>query len=136
MRLVDNDALDLRHVQVAAQDVVADDLGREEEHALALPESLASFGLHGAGHLGHVVLGDADDAVAGVELLVDEGLGGRHEDDLAERVPAVEVEHDDGGDEGLAEAGGQDDHGVLVEAVLDDVELVGAGRHVARVDPD
>ena len=41
-----------------------------------------------------------------LDLLRDERFGGGTEDDLAGGEPSVEVEHDDGGDEGLTEAGG------------------------------
>ncbi len=86
--------------------------------------------------LGHVFLWDAHDPVAGLDLLGHQRFGGSHEDDLAGGEPAVKVVHEHGGDEGLAEAGGEADQRVLQQRRLRDPQLVLAERVINGVDPD
>lgn len=86
--------------------------------------------------LGHVLLRDPHDPVTGLDLLRHQRFGGSHEDDLARGEPAVVVVHEDGGDEGLAQAGGQTDQRVPQQRRLADLQLVLPDGVVGGVDPD
>lgn len=55
-------------------------------------------------NLADVVGIKAHNALAGLDLLCDEGLGRSHKDNLARWIPAVKVVHDDRSNEGLAKA--------------------------------
>jgi hypothetical protein len=59
-----------------------------------------------------------------VDLLLHQRLGGCHEADFASRVPAVEIAHHHGRDEGLPQARGQAHERVVLQTALHDAELV------------
>ena len=88
------------------------------------------------GHLGRVIGGYPHHVVARSDLLSNERLRRCHEDDGRLREPAVEVVHDDGGDERLAESGGQHDKRVVEQRLRDDAPLVLSHWVVGRVDPE
>ena len=68
--------------------------------------------------IAHLDLRDSHDVEAGLNLLLDERLRRRHEDDLGEGEPAEVVVHDHGRDEGLAQPRRQRHQRVVVQAAL------------------
>lgn len=129
---------------ITVDEIVLQNLWGHEEHSPLPPVLEALLSREGdARHDDSVMLGESDDLVAGLYLLMDlaemrrtieeEGrerreyqrLGGREEHDLAAGKPAVEVEHDDGRDEGLAQASRENDQGVLRIRKIE--ESVGGG---------
>lgn len=107
LTLIDDDKDDALGIDTPRLDIVVERLGRAVEHALGGPTLAALHGLRAAVHQRRDSSRQVHDARAGLDLLIDQRLGGRHEDDLPSREPAVIVVHDHRGDEGLAQASGQ-----------------------------
>jgi hypothetical protein len=132
MSLVNDHTLYLIDVNISSKNVIGNDLGRQKKNSLRVPKSFALFWRHLASHLGHVFFGNANNVVASVRLLVDQGLCWCHENNFAQWVPAVKIEHYYSCDKGFAQAGWEYNHCVLVEALLNDVELIGSDWHIAK----
>lgn len=80
-------------------------------------------------------LRDPHDPIASLDLLGHQRFRGGHEHHLARRKPAVEVVHDHGGDEGLAQARGQAHERVATQGGVGDAQLVVPHGAVGGVNP-
>ena len=92
MRLVDDQTGNVPRVESSFRQIVLDRLRRAVDDALGRPRDCAKLRRRLAGELHAVGLRDSGDVVAGLDLLSDERTSWCEEDDLALRVPAVEVE--------------------------------------------
>ena len=104
VRLIHHQALDVFRGNRRPTQVVHQNLRREKEHALLLPAATSLGRLHRASHLCSVVLRNAHHVEAGFDLLSHQRLRRRHEDNLAEWIPTVEVEHHHSGNKRLSKA--------------------------------
>lgn len=86
-------------------------------------------------HFRHLGLRDTHHLIASLDLLCHQRFRGGHKNDLARREPAVEIVHDDGGNEGLPQPCGQTHQCVAEQSGPGDVQLVVPHRAVGRVNP-